>query len=75
MAGDEDLTANPGGMFAGQGDAENARSKDWRKGAGMGGAAAQDHADRRGRADRGMTDDDPPRATPTPRANNQGEHR
>lgn len=56
MASDEDLTANPGGMFADKGDAENAKSKDWIRGAGMGGTKAADHAERRGKAGRGMTD-------------------
>lgn len=56
MAGDEDLTANPGGQFAGTGDADNAKSKDWRQGAGMGGTAAQDHADKRGKAGQGLID-------------------
>ncbi|WP_210529368.1 hypothetical protein [Rubellimicrobium arenae] len=54
--GDAELTANPGGMFAGQGDPENGKSKDWIQGAGMGGTAAQDHADRRGKAGKGMVD-------------------
>jgi hypothetical protein len=56
MAGDEDATANPGGMFAGTGDADNGKSKDWVQGAGMGGTKAQDHADKRGKVGRGMTD-------------------
>ena len=49
-------TDNPGGMFADKGDAENGRSRDWRHGAGMGGTSAQDDADRRGKAGRGMVD-------------------
>jgi hypothetical protein len=49
-------TDNPGGQFAGQGDAENGKSKDWVQGAGMGGTKAQDHADRRGKAGAGMVD-------------------
>ncbi len=56
MASDEDLTANPGGMFAKQGDDRNAKSKDWKEGPGMGGTAAQDHADRRGKGGSGMVD-------------------
>ena len=56
MAGDEDETANPGGMFAKEGDAQNGKSTDWINGAGMGGTPAQDHADRRGKAGPGMTD-------------------
>jgi hypothetical protein len=56
MASDEDLTANPGGMFAGQGDDQNGKSKDWKKGSGMGGTAAQDHADTRGKAGSGLVD-------------------
>ena len=51
--GDADLSANPGGMFAGKGDAQNGRSRDWRQGAGMGGTQAQDHADRRGKSGKG----------------------
>ncbi len=57
--GDEDLTANPGGMFAGKGDAENGKSRDWPD-AGMKGTKAQDHADRRGKAGAGMVDKGPP---------------
>jgi hypothetical protein len=56
MASDEDLTANPGGMFAKQGDDQNGKSRDWIEGQGMGGTAAQDHADRRRKAGKGMTD-------------------
>ena len=58
--GDEDLTANPGGMFADKGDAENGKSSDWLQGAGMGGTKAQEHADRRGKAGAGMVDKGPP---------------
>ena len=47
---------NPGGMFADKGDAENGKSRDWLHGAGMGGTRAQDHADRRGKAGKGMVD-------------------
>ena len=54
--GDADLSANPGGMFADKGDPQNGRSRDWLKGAGMGGTKAQDHADRRGKAGSGMVD-------------------
>jgi hypothetical protein len=62
--GDADLSANPGGMFAGKGDAENGKSKDWLHGAGMGGTKAQDHADRRGKAGKGMVDKGPPLGGP-----------
>ena len=54
--GDADLTANPGGMFAGKDNAQNAKSRDWAKGAGMGGTKAQDHADRRGKSSQGVVD-------------------
>lgn len=60
MAGDEDETANPGGMFAKEGDAQNGKSTDWIEGAGMGGTRARDHADRRGKAGAGMADKGPP---------------
>jgi hypothetical protein len=46
-------------MFAGGGDAENGKSKDWPD-AGMKGTKAQDHADRRGKAGAGMVDKGPP---------------
>ena len=58
-AGSDD-TDNPGGMFAGKGDAQNGKSRDFIQGAGMGGTAAQDHADRRGKAGRGMVDNGGP---------------
>lgn len=57
MAGDEDRTANPGGMFADEG---NAKSRDWVQGAGMGGTKAQEHADRRGKGGKGPADSDGP---------------
>ena len=56
----DDAPANPGGQFAGQGNAKNGKSRDWIDGAGMGGTSAQDHADRRGKAGRGMVDKDGP---------------
>jgi hypothetical protein len=58
--GDEELTANPGGMFAAQGDEQNGKSRDWIDGAGMDGTKAQTHADRRGKAGAGMADQGPP---------------
>ena len=48
---------NPGGMFADKGDPQNGKSRDFIQGAGMGGTAAQDHADRRGKGGQGMVDD------------------
>ncbi len=63
MAGtneDSDATGNPGGMFADKGDAENGKSSDWLQGAGMGGTAAQDHADKRCKSGRGMVDNGGP---------------
>ncbi len=60
MAGDEDDTANPGGMFAKEGDAQNGKSTDWIEGAGMGGTPAEQEALRRGKAGRGMVDSDGP---------------
>jgi len=55
-----DETDNPGGMFADKGDAQNGKSRDFIEGAGMGGTSAQDHADRRGKAGRGLVDKDGP---------------
>ena len=49
---------NPGGQFAGKGDPQNGKSRDFIEGAGLGGTAAQDHADKRGKAGRGMVDED-----------------
>ena len=54
--GGDDLD-NPGGQFADKGDAQNGKSRDFIQGAGMGGTAAQDHADRRGKAGQGLVDD------------------
>lgn len=51
---------NPGGQFADKGDPQNGKSRDFIQGAGMGGTKAQDHADRRGKAGRGMVDKDGP---------------
>ena len=48
------------GMFAGQGDEQNGKSRDWIQGAGMSGTKAQTHADRRGKAGAGMVDQGPP---------------
>ncbi|MBP1806522.1 hypothetical protein [Rubellimicrobium aerolatum] len=58
MAGtnEDSDSANPGGMFADKGSPENGKSTDWIEGAGMGGTPAQDHADKRGKAGRGMVD-------------------
>ncbi|EYD74522.1 hypothetical protein Rumeso_03818 [Rubellimicrobium mesophilum DSM 19309] len=55
--GTED-TDNPGGMFADKGSPQNGRSRDWIEGAGMGGTPAQEQADKRGKAGRGMVDKD-----------------
>ena len=56
---DDDSSGNPGGMFADKGDAQNGKSRDWVKGAGMGGTKAQDHADRRDKGGPEMADNGP----------------
>lgn len=63
--GGDDLD-NPGGRFAGTGDAENGKSRDWIQGAGMGGTKAQEHADRRGKTGAGMVDKGAPSGRATP---------
>ena len=57
--GSED-TDNPGGRFADEGSPENGRNRDWIEGSDMGGTPAQEQADRRGKAGRGMVDRDGP---------------
>ena len=51
---------NPGGQFAGKGDAQNGKSIDWIEDAGMGGTPAQQEAERRAKAGRGMVDSEGP---------------
>ena len=62
QTGGTEETDNPGGMFADKGSPQNGKSRDFIQGDGKGGTPAQDQADRRGKAGRGMVDRDGPLA-------------